>query len=278
MLDQLQSLLAQYEEQESIINQLTARNVELLIQIDKQKERETNFLSNEKVQRDASRLMALENKIPRLVYEIERLTAANNVLTAENKEFKKLNPKKLKEANKDLSKRNKEWQARCKGLLNDNKAYRKDIDSLARECDEHVSRLVKAGYMFRTIDDCHMLLWPTQLGVTRNGKTEAVASILMINSFGVGGFVTVDNGELCIPNTLLDVFGHSEMMPQEALDFAERWLTKLENQGHEFTANDLFEFSGRSARFKGVTADFEMDFESEVREIINEIIQGSCGD
>ena len=278
MLGQLQDLLAEFERQNETITTLTAKNLALIIERD---ELLGQAQATEKVERAATRTVALENKVTRLVYEVERLRGVSAKQEKDLKDVNKLNPVKMKAQVVSLKQKNLDWKARCSALLKDNKEYRqeaqllfKDIKKLSSEANDNVARLVKSRYLFRTMDGCQLLYWPTDLAVARDfGAKETIHAVVVLNSYGVGGFITVNNGELQIPNELERAFAATEPLPESVTDFLGMWLGKLEMQGYNYTVADLVMFAGRQS----VEADqrllgrHDTDFVDEIQGVINAI-------
>lgn len=283
MLNNLQELLARFQEQEDVINELTTRNLALIVERD---DLLTKVESNEKLERAASRVVALENKVTRLTYDLEKSVVTNRTLEARLRDADRLNPKKLKEQNTAVKKKNMEWQTRCKHLVKDNKAYReeaalkdKDIKVLRKDRDDLVAKLVKAGYQFRQMDDCCLLYWPTAMRLSRDhGRDESLHAVLVLNSYGVGGLFTVMDGELQIPRHVQAAFDDSEPPTQAVLDFVEGWLGKIEAQGYEYTTTDLIVFSGQEEEASKKTLEHKCAISFDIEKVINELNEGSDWD
>ncbi len=244
MFDQLQEIQDEICALQESERGLMAKNIILLDRLAKaEKEAISARESALKYENTASKVMALTNQIARLTYSAESLELEKKTLSEELAKLKAGdNPKKLKDQIKRVKDKNNELTKSNGQLKRDNKDYRSEIKELKTVVNRINARLTECGYLFKSIDEYQLMVFPAVMGVERNGVMEHIITLLCFGPEGVGVRLTVQDGELFYPDAYKHFENQCEKIPASVRDFARDWLSKIESQGYRYSEADLLNF------------------------------------
>lgn len=249
MLDQLQDLLAQFEDQEEQIAALQAANLQLVV------EREdllTRCEFNDKAQRALSRVPALENSIA-------RLTKAGELKDAEIKELRAKvrekstgdDPVKLRKTIKNQKSKIEELRNGVDGLKKMNADYRNEAKVIKKKNAELASivraygmKIGEAGAAKFKLDGYDIMLWSEKVRFNADGKEyEDQIALHFMDSTGLGGLVFVIDDHICYPTGYQIAHGGKNPIPDSVAEWMENWLRKIKRQNGEILVEDIEAFS-----------------------------------
>ncbi|UKA12949.1 hypothetical protein [Photobacterium damselae] len=242
-LQEIQDEIAALQDSERL---LMAKNIELLDRVAKaEKEAIEARQAALKYENTASKVMALTNQIAQMSYKLEIADLAKKKLSDELTRLKGGdNPQKMKAQILRLKDKNKELQKGNDKLKADNKLYRKESSENKNMIKRQAARLVESQYTFREIGGHQLFIFPSVMGVERGGKIERIMSLMCFGPDGVGILLSVRGGKLLYPDAYKTFEDECEPLPDQVIDFARDWLTKVEAQGYNYSQADLLQFGG----------------------------------